>query len=129
MTFRHWHGTTRVVAAGLLIGIIALIDWRVELNLSFGFLYLFPIILAGTVMSRWQIVLIALFCTWLSDLFDPFPFVPAVSVPNDILVFTSLGGVGLLAYQVTGSRRQETEHLRAVDPERAGGQEGSQTLA
>ena len=55
MTFPHWHGRARVVAAGLLIGVIALIDWRVELNLSFGFLYLFPIILVGTVLSRWQI--------------------------------------------------------------------------
>jgi two-component system sensor kinase FixL len=128
MTFPHWHGRARVVAAGLLIGVIALIDWRVELNLSFGFLYLFPIILVGTVLSRWQIGLIALLCTWLSDLFDPFPFVPAVSLPNDFLVFTSLGGVGLLAYQVTRSRHQEMEHLRAVEHEMAGRREAQEQL-
>jgi two-component system sensor kinase FixL len=128
MTFGEWQGTARVIAAGLLIGIIALVDWRVELNLSFGFLYLFPIILAGTVLTRWQIVLIALLCTWLSDLFDPFPFVLAVSLPQDLLVFTSLGGVGLLACQVTRSRQQETEHLRAVEHEMAGRREAQQQL-
>jgi two-component system, LuxR family, sensor kinase FixL len=128
MTLGRWQGTARVVGAGLLIAFIALVDWRVELNLSFGFLYLFPIILAGTVLTRWQIVLIALLCTWLSDLFDPFPFVIAVSLPQDLLVFTSLGGVGLLACQVTRSRQQETEHLRAVEHEMAGRREAQQQL-
>jgi two-component system sensor kinase FixL len=131
MTFsgwQDWHGTARVAAAGVLIAIIALVDWRVELNLSFGFLYLVPIILAGTVLARWQIVLVALLCTWLSDLFDPFPFVLAVSLPQDLLVFTSLAGVGLLACQVTRSRHRETEHLRAVEHEMAGRREAQQQL-
>ena len=54
MIYRYLYGTRRAVLAraGLLIAAIALIDWRVDLNISFGFLYLFPILLVGTVSPR-----------------------------------------------------------------------------
>jgi two-component system sensor kinase FixL len=124
---RHWTATDRrprlsirypsatartLLAGGLLIFTIAFIDSRV--NLSFGLLYLFPIILVGTVLPRWQVVLTALVCTWLTDLFDPFPFIVAASLPQDLLVFTSLAGTGLVACEVTRSRRRQVEHLETV---------------
>jgi two-component system sensor kinase FixL len=113
-------GTQRtVLAAGLLIGVIALVDWRVELDVAFGFLYVFPVILVGTVLPRWQIVLVALLCTGLADLFDPYPFVVTVSLGHDILVFTSLAGTGFFANAVTRNRRQEREHLQRVEQEAA----------
>jgi two-component system sensor kinase FixL len=106
-----------VVAAGVLIAGIALIDRQV--NLSFGLLYLFPIILVGTVLSRAQVALVASLCTWLTDLFNPFPFVAAVSIPQDMLVFAALAGTGIVAYEMTRSRRREVEHLRSVEREMA----------
>ena len=93
------------MAAGLIIVVIALVDWRVELDVAFGFLYVFPLILLGRVLPRWQIALVAALCTALADLFDPYPFVASVSVPHDILVFTSLAGTGLFAHAVTRSQR------------------------
>lgn len=130
MIFRYLQGSTRVVLAraGVLIAIIALVDWRVDLNISFGFLYLFPLLLVGTVLARWQIVLAALSCTLLSDLFDPFPFTLATALPQDILVFTSLAGTGLFAYEVTRSRRREAENLRRVEREVAARREAEEQL-
>jgi two-component system, LuxR family, sensor kinase FixL len=123
------NGTSgRVIAAGLGIAAIALVDWRVDLDVAFGFLYLFPIILVGTVLPRWQIALVALLCTSLADLFDPYPFVTAVSVPHDILVFTSLTGTGFFAHAVTRSRRLEMEHLEAVEREAAARREAEEQL-
>ena len=121
MNVRCLEGTPRAVLlrAGLLIAIIALIDWRIDLNISFGFLYLFPMLLVGTVLNRWQIAATALLCTLLSDVFDPFPFSLLVGLPQDILVFTSLAGAGLIAYEVTRSRRKEMENLRRVESEAA----------
>ena len=58
----HARGAAR---AAFLIAMVALIDWRVDLNIAFGFLYLFPILLVGTVLPRWQILLTALVCTLL----------------------------------------------------------------
>jgi PAS domain S-box-containing protein len=130
LIFRYLQGSTRVVLAraGVLIAIIAIVDWRVDLNIAFGFLYLFPILLVGTVLSRWQILLTALSCTLLSDLFDPFPFSLTASLPQDILVFTSLAGSGLFAYEVTRRRRREAENLRRVELEVAARREAEEQL-
>src|ERR1700680_2468942 len=98
------------MAAGAVIAAIALIDRRV--NLSFGLFYVFPIILLGAVLPRWHVVLVALLCTWLTDLFNPFPFVAAVSIPQDAL--------GIAACELARSRRGEIEHLQAVEREMAG---------
>jgi len=117
MLFRNHQGISRVMLAGLLISIIAFIDWRVEVNIAFGFLYIFPILLLGTVMSRWQILLTVLLCTFLADYLDPFPFSFRVALPQDILVFAALAGTGFFSYEVTRSRRQETENLQRVEKE------------
>ena len=53
------------------------------------------------------------FAPLLADLFDPFRFTVAIALPQDILVFTSLAGTGLFAYEVTRSRRRETENSAA----------------
>jgi hypothetical protein len=46
-------GTPRtVLTAGVPIGVIALVDWRIELDVAFGFLYVFPVILVGAVLPR-----------------------------------------------------------------------------
>jgi PAS domain S-box-containing protein len=81
---------------------IAIVDWRVEFDVAFGFLYVFPLILVGTVLPRWAVAVVAALCTALADIFDPYPFT-AVSVPHDILVFLSLAGTGLFAQAVTRS--------------------------
>jgi two-component system sensor kinase FixL len=105
-----------LVRAAVLVALIALLDWRVDLNVSFGFLYLFPILLAAPVLSRWQILLTALGCTLLSDLLDPFPFALA-ALPQDILVYAALAGTGLFSYEIARSRRREAENLRRVELE------------
>jgi two-component system, LuxR family, sensor kinase FixL len=119
--------TGAVIAAGLLVAAIAFIDRRV--NLSFGLLYLFPIILVGTVLPRWHVMLVAFLCTWLTDLFNPFPFAAAVSIPQDALEFIALAGTGLVAYEMTRSRRRETEHVQMVEREAAARREAEEQLA
>ena len=117
MDFSKPRGPLRIALAGLLIGIVALIDWRVEAPIAFGFLYLFPILLVGTVARRWHVVATALLCMALADAFSPLPFSPGVSLPQDLLVFTSLAGTGLFAYEATLSRRRERENLRRLEKE------------
>jgi PAS domain S-box-containing protein len=119
---------TRVILAALLIGAVALIDSRVDAPISFGFLYLFPMLLVGTSGRRWHVVLTALLCTLLADLFDPYHFRALVSLPQDILMLTSLGGTGLFAYEVTRSRRLEAENLRRVEREAAARREAEEQL-
>ena len=109
--------TGAIVAAGLLIAAIAFIDQRT--NLSFGLLYLFPVILVGTVLPRWQVLPMVLLCTWLTRLFNGFSFGPAESLAQDALVFVALAGTGLVAGELTRGRRREIEHVREVEREMA----------
>ena len=117
MSFRDITPASRVAIAGFLISIIAVIDWRVDLNIAFGFLYLLPIILIGTVLNRWWVVLTAVLCTVLADFFDPFPFSLAISLPQDILVFAALAGTGLFSYEAARSRRREAADRRVLEAE------------
>jgi len=128
MAIRQRPGFQRVALAGLLILIIAAIDWRVDLNISFGFLYLLPILLAGAVLPRWQIVLTALLCTFLSDFFAPFPFTLSTSLPQDILVFAALAGSGLFSYELTRRSRREAEDRRRYELEATARREAEEQL-
>src|SRR5260370_6927238 len=116
MPFRNLQGISRVILAALLIAIIAIIDWRVEVNIAFGFLYIFPILLLGTAMSRWQILLTVVLCTFLADYLDPFGFTFRVALPQDILVFAALAGTAFFSYEVTRSRLKVTRHYLMFDP-------------
>ena len=107
----------RALLAGALIVIIAAIDWLVQANIAFGFLYLLPMLLVGAVLPLWGIVLTALICTVLADVFDPFVFTLSVGLPQDILVFTALAGTGLYSREITRNRRQERTHLQTVERE------------
>lgn len=98
-----------VLVAWLLIGVIALGDWYVPIDVAFGFLYLLPIAVLGTVWSRWSIGLVAALCTALENQFDPYSFPLEVAVPHDIVMFSALAGAGFVAHAVTRSRRLATE--------------------
>jgi two-component system, LuxR family, sensor kinase FixL len=109
--------STALAKASVLIAIIAMADWQIDLNIAFGFLYLFPMLVAGGVLTRWQIAGLALLCTALADLFDPFSFTLGVALPQDVLVFSALMGTGLFAHEVTRNRRAQQENLLRVEDE------------
>jgi len=98
-----------VAYAAALIVIIAITDWRVEINATLGFLYIFPMVLLGTALSWWQIIAAAVFCTFLSDRLDPFPW--EMELARDALIFLTLSVTGLLSLSLTKSYRREKEGL------------------
>ena len=61
-----------LLRAAFMTAIIAVTDWRISGNVPLGFLYLFPMLLVGSVLNRWQISLSAAACTILTELFDDF---------------------------------------------------------
>jgi PAS domain S-box-containing protein len=93
--------------AAAFIAVIALIDWRFDVNISFGFLYLFPMLMVGGRLARWQIALVAALCTGLSEAFDTYPWAPAVGIPRVILTFSAFFAAGLYVFEA--ARRQEAE--------------------
>ena len=89
-----------LVAAGVFGAAIALLDWWAEPYLSLGFLYLFPIMIAGGYLSRKATIIVALLCAVLD--FSNLP-------KNEKLVhlvFSSAGfmGTGLFVSELIRNR-------------------------
>jgi two-component system sensor kinase FixL len=103
--------------AAVMIALIALADWRVEKDLPLGFLYLFPMLLVGSVLSRWQIVAVAACCTFLTEIFDAFQWQPEAGIPRDILIFAAFAGMGLFVYEIVRSRQITLQHLNLIQNE------------
>ena len=99
------------------VAVISVIDWRVEGNISLGFLYLFPMVLVGSVLSRAQIALAAAVCMTLAEWFDPFPWTPEPGIPRDILMFSAFLGIGLFVYGSTRNRQRALKHLHEIEAE------------
>src|SRR5580704_16139409 len=111
-------GTKSVLLkAGLLIAIIAFADWRADKDVTLGFLYLFPMLMVGSVLKRWQIGLVAALCTFLAEVFDSFEWRAASGIPRDILVFAAFLGMGLFVYEVVRSRQAALHHLKQIESE------------
>ncbi len=117
-----------LTCAGVLTAIIGLVDWLVVGNIYFGTLYAFPMLLAGTVLSRWQIILGAIFCTVLGELFDPFPFALITTLSQNILLFIALAGMGLYSREMTVTRQRELENRQRVEKEVAARREAEEQL-
>ena len=111
-------GTPKAVLsrAALMIAVIALVDWRIEGNIPLGFLYLFPMLLVGSVLTRWQIAAAAAFCTFLTENFDSYDWTPA-GIPRDILIFAAFLGMGLFVYEVVRSRQSALQHTQQIERE------------
>ena len=103
--------------AAVLIAVIALVDWRVETNVSLGFLYLFPMLMVGVSLNRWQIGIAAALCTFLVEEFDPFPFAPSESIPRMILVFAAFFGAGLFVFESNKNRALTQKHVADLENE------------
>lgn len=111
--------TKLLLVAGFMILAVALIDWQVELNVMFGFLYLFPMLIAGSCLPRWQLVVLGGLCTFLAERFAPFWYTwdPAAGVPRDIFMFAAYFGTALFAHESAKNRRLTAQHVREVEQE------------
>ena len=61
-----------LIAAAAMIALIAILDWKVEKNISFGFLYFFPIFLVAACLRQWQIAVVAAVCAFLREAGGPY---------------------------------------------------------
>lgn len=105
---RRW----ALLLAASLIAVIPVIDRLTAPEIFFGFLYLFPIVLAAGFVSRVQIVLIALFCAGIQEAFNSLPREEA----EIRLLFSSLGfvGTGLFISELVLKRRSDQKHLEEL---------------
>jgi two-component system, LuxR family, sensor kinase FixL len=113
LTLRFLQGSRVAVLgrAGLIISVIALLDWHFENNISFGFLYLFPMLMVGGCLTPLQMTAVAALCTGLTEAFDPFPWAISEGVSRLVLTFAAFGGAGLFGFAAARNRRLADKHL------------------
>jgi two-component system, LuxR family, sensor kinase FixL len=102
-----------LIAAALLIAAIATIDWLTKPYISIGFLYLFPIMLISGVLPRWQIVVVALICAVLQELYSELPSGEAIT--RLLMASAGFAGTGLFVSEIIRSRQMALEHADEVE--------------
>lgn len=107
-----------LLGAGMLIVVIALIDWRAINELPLGFLYLLPMLMVGRVLNPWQIAAVAALCTFLTEVFDEFVWRFRTGMPRDVLYFSAFLCAGLFVCEINRSRRMAIEHLHEIEKQR-----------
>lgn len=102
-----------LIAAGVAVVVIAVIDWQTKPFISIGFLYLFPILLVAGFLERWQIVLVGLVCSVLQELFSELPSSEAIY--RLVMAFVGFSGTGLFVSQIIRNRQMAVDHLSEVE--------------
>jgi two-component system sensor kinase FixL len=109
--------TQALTRAGVMIAAVALLDWRVEGNVFFGFLYLFPMLMLGSYLPRWVLAAVAAGCAFLAEWLGPGHWLPGAGVPRDIFIFTAYFGTGLFAYESGRNRQLTAQHVQEIEEE------------
>ncbi len=112
----------------LLVGLIALADWRVQANVPLGFLYLLPTALAGASFRRPSIIALAALCAALAELFDGFTWTLATGIPRDLLYLCAFCGCGLFVHETLDKRRRSALHLTDLEKEIRARQDAEEQL-
>ena len=113
---RVWEGSNRtavLTASAIIILLVALADWWTKPFVGFGFLYLFPIMLAAGFLPRWAIALLGAGCAALSEMFSSLGRSP-VRLAFETL---ALAGCGLFVAELVRNRRltlETRERLKAL---------------
>ena len=85
-----------LVVSALAVCVIASADYLISLNVSIGYLYIIPILLAAGFLPRWQIIVAAAVCALLRERLGPFSNDGLVWT-REAFVFVSFSVAGLLA--------------------------------
>ena len=109
LTFTESHRRLMLAVSAVLIGFIAWADAALP-NTSMGFLYLVPVLLSGSVLSVTQIVLLAAFCGWLREVFDPLEWSPGAEGRMAVAI-AGYAMTGFFVVQLNQRRRLLLDHL------------------
>lgn len=107
--FESRRGWVYAAAATLVAG-IAYGDWKLE-EISIGFLYVVPILLASATLRGWQIVVMAVGCGVLRECFNPLQGTPG-ALARVLIGTAGFALVGYFVAQLNRQRRSVAQHLQ-----------------
>src|SRR5215831_15175973 len=97
------------VIASVLIAGIAYSDWKIE-EVSVGFLYVLPILMASASLRGWQILAISLVCGLLREWFNPLHGTPGAGI-RVCIGAAGFGLAGDFVSKLDQQRRAVAQHL------------------
>lgn len=96
-----------LLAGGVAIVVIAVVDWWTKLYVSLGLLYFFPVMLIAGFLPRWMVAVVAVGCAILSEIFSSLPPEGAyIRLTFETLAIT---GCGLFVGELVRNRRITSE--------------------
>ena len=105
LAYAESHRLAVCAIAVVLIGLIAWVDW-LSPDSSVGFLYLLPVLLSAAALNGAQILVMAVLCGYLREVFDPLQGAPEAVGPLLWHAFDPFrwvpGSFGRLAVAVAG---------------------------
>jgi PAS domain S-box-containing protein len=105
---RLWNDRNRIpvlTISGVVVTLIALVDWLTKPYVSLGFLYLFPIMFAAAFLPRWLVALLGVICAVLAEQFSALP----QSTVRLTFESLALAGCGLFVGELARNRRLNIE--------------------
>ncbi len=108
---------TALLVIALMIALIAVLDAHSPAQIPLGLLYVAPMLVAGASLSRWEIGVVALLCSWLAESFDAFPWGPHTGLPRDLLYCAAFFCMGLFMHEVMRSRKLSVRHMLEIESE------------
>ncbi|MBI3695843.1 MAG: PAS domain S-box protein [Acidobacteria bacterium] len=100
-----------LVANAFLVAAIALVSSQLKANTALTFLYVFPMLVGGSYMSRAGILALAAVCTVLRNAFTPSPFETDAAVRSVMSLFAYFG-IGLFVSELTRAQQRAVEESR-----------------
>lgn len=92
-----------------LVSVLVVLEWHYDFDFSLGILYILPVMLAATILRRWQIVLAAIFCAYTRGIFTP-QETHLEHILRFCMATAAYSACGLLIYQIADSRRSVLTH-------------------
>lgn len=125
--FRGSRAST-IIWSGVLIALIAVVDWRIVEDIPLGFLYLLPMLMLGRVLKPWQTLFAAGLCTFLSEAFDQFAWNLRTGLPRDVLYFMAFFAIGVFVHEVNRNRQVIVAQLNEIQSQSEARLEAEQQL-
>ena len=117
-----------LIRAGLLVAIIALLDWLIVGEIPLGFLYLIPMLMVGSALEPWQITIAAAVCTFLAEKFDDLKWNLRTGISRDVLYFVAFMGAAFFVREVNRNRKVVLQHLDEIERQSEARREAEEQL-
>jgi two-component system sensor kinase FixL len=101
MLARRWV----LAVSSICIAVLAAFEWQRDIGVSLGVLYVIPITIAATALSRWQIVGMSLICASVRDHFHA-PTEPLEWLVRFAMASVAYGAAGLLVLEFFQNRQR-----------------------